>query len=134
MIFAVHRVIYRKGKTAMSKIVTWLRHVAAIEPVYVRSYIGAIVTGATAWGLELGSFPGRVETTLQQAIILAGLTLTVMGVRDRVTPSAAVVARVDDPRELPAMATYLAGGYSEVPTGAMVGRLSSLDTLTRIVR
>ena len=116
------------------KIITWLRHLAAIEPVYVRSYIGAIVTGAAAWGLELSSIAARVETTLQQAIILSGLTLTVLGIRDRVTPSAAVVARVDDP-ELPVdRVTFLAGGYGDVPTGAAVGRLSSLDVLTRIER
>jgi hypothetical protein len=116
----------------MSKIIAWLRHIAAIEPVYVRSYIGAIVTGAAAWGLELGPWAGRVETTLQQAIIVAGLTLTVLGVRDRVTPTAAVVARVQDPSEAPSEAVYLAGGYSEAPTGALVGRLSSLDHLTRL--
>jgi hypothetical protein len=116
----------------VNKIITWLRHIAAIEPVYVRSYIGAIVTGAAAWGLELAPFAARVETTLQQAIIITGLTLTILGVRDRVTPSAAVVARVDDP-DLPShKVAYLAGGYSEVPTGARVGRLSSLDTLTRL--
>jgi hypothetical protein len=116
----------------MSKIIAWLRHIAAIEPVYVRSYIGAIVTGAAAWGLELGPLAGRVETTLQQAIIVTGLTLTVLGVRDRVTPTAAVVARVQDPSHEPARAVYLAGGYSEAPTGAIVGRLSSLDHLTRL--
>jgi hypothetical protein len=116
----------------VSKIITWLRRIAAIEPVYVRSYIGAIVTGAAAWGLELGPFAGRVETTLQQAIIVTGLTLTVLGIRDRVTPTAAVVARVEDPTALPARAVYLAGGYSEAPTGAAVGRLSSLDHLTRL--
>jgi hypothetical protein len=116
----------------MSKIITWLRHIAAIEPVYVRSYIGAIVTGAAAWGLELGPLAGRVETTLQQAIIVTGLTLTIIGVRDRVTPSAAVVARVDDP-DLPRhRVTFLAGGYGDVPAGAAVGRLSSLDVLTRL--
>jgi hypothetical protein len=116
----------------MSKIVTWLRHIAAIEPVYVRSYIGAIITGAAAWGLELGPFAARVETTLQQAIIIAGLTVTVLGVRDRVTPTAAVVARVDDPALPSHKVAYLAGGYSEAPTGARVGRLSSLDTLTQL--
>ena len=116
------------------KIITWLRHLAAIEPVYVRSYIGAIVTGAAAWGLELSGLAARVETTLQQAIIVSGLTLTILGIRDRVTPSAAVIARVDDP-ELPAdRVTFLAGGYGDVPTGAAVGRLSSLDVLTRIER
>jgi hypothetical protein len=116
----------------MSKIITWLRHFAALEPVYVRSYIGAIVTGAAAWGLELAPFAARVETTLQQAIIVTGLTLTILGVRDRVTPAAAVVARVDDPALPSHKVAYLAGGYSEVPTGARVGRLSSLDTLTRL--
>jgi hypothetical protein len=116
----------------MSKIVTWLRHAAAIEPVYVRSYIGAIVTGAAAWGLELGPLAARVETTLQQAIILTGLTLTILGVRDRVTPTAAVVARVEDPSEVPASAVYLAGGYSEAPTGAEVGRQSTLAHLSRL--
>ena len=116
----------------MSKIITWLRHFAAIEPVYVRSYIGAIVTGAAAWGLELAPFAARVETTLQQGIIVTGLTLTILGVRDRVTPAAAVVARVDDPALPSHKVAYLAGGYSEVPTGARVGRLSSLDTLTRL--
>jgi hypothetical protein len=116
----------------MSKIITWARHIAALEPVYVRSYIGAIVTGAAAWGLELSPLAARVETTLQQAIIVTGLTLTILGVRDRVTPAAAVVARVEDPREVPSSAVYLAGGYSEAPTGAVVGRLSSLDHLTRL--
>ena len=116
------------------KIITWLRHLAAIEPVYVRSYIGAIVTGAAAWGLELSGLGARVETTLQQAIIVSGLTLTILGIRDRVTPSAAVIARVDDP-ELPAdQVAFLAGGYGDVPAGAAVGRLSSLDVLTRIER
>jgi hypothetical protein len=116
----------------MSKITTWLRRIAAIEPVYVRSYIGAIVTGAAAWGLELGPFAARMETTLQQAIIIAGLTFTIISVRDGVTPTAAVVARVDDPALPTHKVAYLAGGYSEVPTGARVGRLSSLDTLTRL--
>jgi hypothetical protein len=116
----------------MTKIIKWARHIAALEPVYVRSYIGAIVTGAAAWGLELAPFAARVETTLQQAIIVTGLTLTILGVRDRVTPSAAVVARVDDPTLPQYVVTYLAGGYSEVPTGAEVGRLSSLDRLTRL--
>jgi hypothetical protein len=116
----------------MGKIITWARHVAALEPVYVRSYIGAIVTGAAAWGLELGPLGARVETTLQQAIIVTGLTLTILGVRDRVTPTAAVVARVADPTLPRYVATYLAGGYSEAPTGAEVGRLSSLDHLTRV--
>jgi hypothetical protein len=116
----------------MNKIKTWLRHIAAIEPVYVRSYIGAIVTAAAAWGLEWADFAGRVETTLQQAIIVTGLTLTIIGVRDKVTPTAAVVARAQDPSTPPADAVYLAGGYSEAPTGARVGRLSSLDHLTRL--
>jgi hypothetical protein len=49
-----------------------------------------------------------------------------------VTPTAAVVARVQDPSETPTEAVYLAGGYSEAPTGARVGRLSSLDHLTRL--
>jgi hypothetical protein len=118
----------------MSKIVTWLRHIAAIEPVYVRSIFGAIVTAASAWGVELSGITGPIETTVQQAIIVTGLTLTVLGVRDRVTPTAAVVARVQDPAAQPAQAVYLAGGYGDVPTGAVVGRLSSLDTLTRIVQ
>jgi hypothetical protein len=116
----------------MSKIIAWMRHVAALEPVYVRSYIGAIVTGAAAWGLELASIAAPVETTLQQAIIIAGLTLTILGVRDRVTPTAAVVARVDDPALPTHKVAYLAGGYSEAPTGARVGRLSTLDTLTQL--
>jgi hypothetical protein len=116
----------------MSKIITWLRHFAALEPVYVRSYIGAIVTGAAAWGLELGPLAGRVETTLQQAIIVTGLTLTIIGVRDRVTPTAAVVARVQDPTLPRHRVTFIAGGYGDVPTGAAVGRLSSLDVLTRL--
>jgi hypothetical protein len=116
----------------MSKITTWLRHLAAIEPVYVRSYIGAIVTGAAAWGFELAPFAARVETTLQQAIVIAGLTLTIIGVRDAVTPAAAVVARVDDPALPPHKVTFLAGGYGDVPTGAAVGRLSSLDALTQL--
>jgi hypothetical protein len=115
----------------MGKIVMWLRHIAAIEPVYVRSYIGAIVTGAAAWGVELGPIAGRVETTLQQAIIVAGLTVTVLGIRDRVTPTAAVVARVEDPAALPAQAVYLAGGYAEAPTGAAVAPSWALDHLTR---
>jgi hypothetical protein len=116
----------------MSKIITWVRHIAALEPVYVRTYIGAIVTAAAAWGLELSPWASPVETTLQQAIVIAGLTLTIIGVRDRVTPTAAVVARVDDPALPTHKVAYLAGGYSEVPTGARVGRLSSLDTLTRM--
>jgi hypothetical protein len=116
----------------MSKIITWARHIAALEPVYVRSYIGAIVTAAAAWGLELTPWASPVETTLQQAIILTGLTLTILGVRDRVTPTAAVVARVDDPALPLTKVSYLAGGYSEAPTGAVVGRLSSLDHLTRL--
>jgi hypothetical protein len=116
----------------VNKLITWMRHVAGIEPVYVRTYIGAIVTAAAAWGVELAPWASRVETTLQQAIVIAGLTLTIVGVRDRVTPTAAVVARVDDPSLPTHKVAYLAGGYSEVPTGARVGRLSSLDTLTRL--
>jgi hypothetical protein len=116
----------------VNKIITWLRHIAAIEPVYLGTAIGAIVTGAGVWGLELTPLGEQVTTTLQQAIVLAGAVLTILGVHDRVTPSAAVVARVDDP-DLPShKVAYLAGGYSEVPTGARVGRLSSLDTLTRL--
>jgi hypothetical protein len=116
----------------MGKIITWLRHIAAIEPVYVRSIFGAIVTAASAWGVELSGITGPIETTLQQVIVVAGLTVTVLGIRDRVTPTAAVVARVQDPSETPTEAVYLAGGYSEAPTGARVGRLSSLDHLTRL--
>jgi hypothetical protein len=116
----------------VNKIIAWVRHLAGLEPVYVRTYIGAIVTAAAAWGVELTPWASRVETTLQQAIVIAGLTLTIIGVRDRVTPTAAVVARVDDPSLPTHKVAYLAGGYSEVPTGARVGRLSSLDTLTRM--
>jgi hypothetical protein len=115
----------------MGKIVTWLRHIAAIEPVYVRSIFGAIVTAASAWGVELSGITGPIETTLQQAIVVAGLTVTVLGIRDRVTPTAAVVARVEDPTALPAQAVYLAGGYSEAPTGAAVAPSWALDHLTR---
>jgi hypothetical protein len=82
--------------------------------------------------VELSAITGPVEPSLQQVIVVCGLTLTVLGVRDRVTPTAAVVARVQDPSHEPERAVYLAGGYSEAPTGARVGRLSSLDHLTRL--
>ncbi|MGH3735845.1 MAG: hypothetical protein ACRDT6_09530 [Micromonosporaceae bacterium] len=118
----------------MSKIVTWLRHFAAVEPVYVRSLIGTAVTLAAVWGADLAPLGVQVETTLVQAILATGLVLTVLGIRGKVTPTAAVVARVADPAVPPTRANYLAGGYSEVPTGAAVGRLSSLDLLTKLNR
>jgi hypothetical protein len=116
----------------MSKITTWLRYVAGVEPVYLSTAIGAIVITAGVWGLELTALGDQVTTTLQQAIVLAGAILTIVRVRDRVTPTAAVVARVDDPALPTHKVAYLAGGYSEVPTGARVGRLSTLDTLTQL--
>ncbi len=115
-------------------LLTWLRNFAAIEPVYVRSLIGTAAVVAGTWGIDLSDVAGRVATTLEQALLATVLVLTVLGIRDKVTPTAAVIARVADPAAPPTRAIYLAGGYSEVPTGAAVGRLSSLDLLTRLDR
>jgi hypothetical protein len=112
----------------MTKILTWLRHFAAIEPVYVRSLIGTFVVVAGVWGLDLADVGGRVGTTIEQVILALGLVFTVLGIRSAVTPSNVVVARVEDAAD-PLDAVYLAGDAAEPPTGAVVSRHESLHTL-----
>jgi hypothetical protein len=114
----------------MTKILTWLRHFAAIEPVYVRSLIGTFVVVAGVWGLDLADVGGRVGTTIEQVILALGLVFTVLGIRSAVTPSNVVVARVEDPAVPLPQATFVAGDAAEPPTGAVVSRHESLRTLT----
>ncbi|HKX45798.1 MAG TPA: hypothetical protein VJP77_03795 [Planctomycetota bacterium] len=113
----------------MRKIIDGLARFAALEPVVIRSLIGSLVTIAAVWGVDLADIGGAVGTTLEQAIIGAGLILVVVGIRDHVTPTAAVLARVDDPRKAPAEVDYLVGGYPDAPTGARIVASTSLSGL-----
>ena len=103
----------------MRKLTRWLRHLAALEPALVRGAIGLAVAGLLIWGVDLTPLGDKLQATTD---VLGGLVavLAPLWIRQAVTPAAAVIARVNDPRKEPEQVFYQAGGYADRAPGRVI--------------
>jgi len=112
----------------MRKLTRWLHHLAALEPALVRGAIGLAVAGLLIWGVDLTPLGDKLQATTD---VLGGLValLAPLWIRRAVTPAAAVIARVNDPRKDPDEVYYLAGGYADRAPGRIIYDESSVGDL-----
>lgn len=112
----------------MTRILNFLRTIAALEPTAVRAVIGLLVTILARWGVDVADLGGRVGDTVADVVSLAVLLVTLITIRKAVTPTAAVVARVDNP--VTDSPRFLAGGYATERTGGRIHGNTTIEELT----